>query len=153
MIFVYKKSPAPFSPWAALRHGGSNNLAGGIRDKYLLLTNVDIIHREGAWHYVFEFDGRDTLEVSDLGRLAGQPKQYPNDIDWKQWLGSDWQVINGRVREEILSLPPDNPLIDVSITDMRPVAKSSNMNPVRRPLIAQEHAQEKPNFMLAISDA
>ena len=151
MIFIYKKSPVVISPWGALRHGGRNNVSADIREQYLLLTNVDIIHREGAWHYIFEFDARDTLEMSGLGRLTGQPSQYPDDMDWKAWLGDDYQVIDAKVREALLSLPPDNPLIDVSITDMRAVPMPPQYRPAPRPLKTLEHLAERPNFMLAVS--
>ena len=43
-----------------------NDLSAGIRAKYLVLCNVDILHRDGAWHYIFEFDARNSLEMSEL---------------------------------------------------------------------------------------
>ena len=81
MIFVHKKSATPITHWDALRHGGENNLEdAGVKGKYLVLWNVDIVQRGGAWHYVFEFDVRNSLEISALGRLAGNAKAYPNDM-------------------------------------------------------------------------
>src|SRR4051812_1515000 len=57
MLYIHKKSPTPITHWDALRHGGPNNLGDrAVRGAYLVLWNVDIVHREGAWHYLFEFD-------------------------------------------------------------------------------------------------
>lgn len=121
MIFVHKKSSAPFSHWSALRHGGANNLDAGIKGKYLVLWNVDIVAREGAWHYIFEFDVRDSLEVSALAQMAGKKRGYPNDINWKEWLGDDAAVITAEVRQAILNMPADEARTDAVITDVREV--------------------------------
>jgi hypothetical protein len=122
MIFVHKKSATPITHWDALRHGGENNLEdAGVKGKYLVLWNVDIIVREGAWHYIFEFDVRDTLEISALAQLAGKQSRYPDDMNWKQWLGGDAQVITADVREAILTMPEGEAHTDAVITDVREV--------------------------------
>lgn len=121
MIFVHKKSSTPFTHWNALRHGGANNLDAGIKGKFLVLWNVDIVVREGAWHYIFEFDVRDSLEVSALAQLAGKKRGYPNDINWKEWLGPDAAVITAEVRQAILNMPADEARTDAVITDVREV--------------------------------
>src|SRR2546423_12999842 len=87
MLFVHKKSSSPIAPWPAVRHGGPNDLAApGYRGKYLGLWNVDIVHREGVWHYIFEFDMRDSLEIGALAKLVGRDQRYPHDMNWKKWL-------------------------------------------------------------------
>ena len=121
MVFVYKRSPTPVTPWDALRHGGANNLDAGIKGKYLVLLNADILHREGMWHYIFEFDVRETLEISALAQLAGKEASYPDDMDWKKWLGEGYQVITAAVREAILNMPADEAKTEAVITSMRPV--------------------------------
>lgn len=108
--------------WSALRHGGPNNLdAAGVKGKFLVLWNVDIVAREGVWHYIFEFDVRSSLEISALAQLAGRESRYPNDIDWKQWLGDDAQVITADVREAILTMPAAEARTEALITDVREV--------------------------------
>src|SRR5882757_8529940 len=99
MLYVHKKSPTPIDPWGALRHGGLNNLADpAIPGKCLVLFNVDIVQREGAWHYIFEFESRDTLEVSALAQLTGKERHYPDDMNWKQWLAPTYTLISAAVR-------------------------------------------------------
>jgi hypothetical protein len=120
MIFVHKKSATPVMHWSVLRHGGANNLGdASARGKFLLLWNVEVVVREGAWNYIFEFDTRDSLEVSALAQLAGRGTSYPDDVDWRKWLGADAQVINEEVREAILSMPPDEARTEALITDVR----------------------------------
>ena len=121
MIFLHKKSPTPIQHWDALRHGGPNNLDLGIKGKFLVLWNVDIVVREGAWHYIFEFDVRDSLAVSALAQMTGKTTGYPNDINWKQWLGSDVAVITADVRQAILSMPAAEAHTEAVITDVREV--------------------------------
>jgi hypothetical protein len=133
MIFVYQRSATPITPWDALRHGGVNNLDAGIKARYLVLWNVDIVQREGAWHYIFQFDARDTLQLNALAQLTGKKASYPNDINWRRWLGDQpWQVISESVREEILSLPPEFDQPGAMITDMRQVPHARRI-PGRRP--------------------
>jgi len=120
MLYVHKKSPTPINPWPHLRHGGVNNLGNkDIAAKYLVLFNADIVHREGAWNYVFEFDTRDSLELSPLARLTGSPQAYPNDMNWKQWLG-EHTIISAAVRDEILHMPESEAHTGAVITNMRP---------------------------------
>ena len=121
MIFLHKKSPTPIQHWDALRHGGPNNLDLGIKGKFLVLWNVDIVVREGAWHYIFEFDVRDSLQVSALAQLAGKTHGYPNDINWKQWLGTDAALITSDVRQAILNMPAAEAHTEAVITDVREV--------------------------------
>jgi hypothetical protein len=121
MIFLHKKSPTPIQHWDALRHGGPNNLDLGIKGKFLVLWNVDIVVREGAWHYIFEFDVRDSLAVSALAQMTGKTTGYPNEINWKQWLGSDVAVITADVRQAILSMPAAEAHTEGVITDVREV--------------------------------
>ena len=121
MIFVHKKSPTPITHWAALRHGGLNNLDAGVKGKYLVLWNVDIVHREGLWHYIFEFDVCESLEVSALAQLAGKQSRYPGDVNWKDWLGGDYQVITAAVREAILNMPAEDAHTEAVITSIREI--------------------------------
>ncbi len=72
MLYIYKRSTTPIVPWEALRHGGVNNLSASIRGRYLLLTNFDVIQREGAWHYIFEFEDRASLETARWRRCLGR---------------------------------------------------------------------------------
>jgi hypothetical protein len=134
MVFVYQQSSTPIDPWPALRHGGPNNLNANIKGKYLVLWNLDIVQREGAWHYIFQFDARDSLEFSALAQLVGKPDRYPNDINWRDWLGPNYQVISAAVREDILSLPPDEGHTNTMITDMREIPNYGRATPVKRAL-------------------
>ena len=134
MVFVYKQSPKPIDPWSAVRHGGVNNLNANIKGKYLVLWNLDIVQREGCWHYIFQFDARDSLEFSALAQLVGKPNRYPNDIDWRRWLGQDYQVISATVRADILSLPPEEGHPNTMITDVREVPTYGRYIPPSRAL-------------------
>jgi hypothetical protein len=107
MLYIHKRSPTPIDHWPVRRHGGANNLGESVAGKYLLLWNVDIVHREGAWHYIFEFDVRTSLNISELGRLLSKEKSYPDDMDWKSWLGPNYTIISAAVRAEILNMPKD----------------------------------------------
>ena len=142
MIYVYKQSPTPLQPWDYLRHGGPNNIAPEVKAKYLLLLNADILQRDGVWHYIFEFDTRDSLKKSGLAQLTqgpGKSNAYPDGMDWRTWLaqgeapaGEDgaamalpsWQIITPDVRWEILHMPAGdngNGRHDVVITGLRPL--------------------------------
>ena len=134
MIYVYKQSASPLHPWDVLRHGGPNNIAPETRAKYLLLLNADVIQRDGLYHYIFEFDTRDSLKKSGLAQLTqapGKSSEYPNGMDWAAYLSKDadasvpaWQVITADVRWEILHMAPANPEAgkrNVVITGLRPV--------------------------------
>ena len=139
MIYVYKQSATPIHPWDVLRHGGPNNIAPEVRAKYLLLLNTDVVQRDGVYHYIFEFDTRDSLKKSGLAQLTqapGKSNEYPNGMDWATWLSKSdapapaaqdpaakevpavddgavaratWQVITADVRWEILHMAPANP--------------------------------------------
>jgi hypothetical protein len=154
MILIYKGSPNPISPWGALRHGGPNNLDAGIRGRYLVLFDVDIVHRAGAWHYIFQFDARDSLELSALAHIVGKEKPYPNDMDWKQWLGGatgGWQVISTKVREAILNMPADEVRTEAVITDIRPIP-GGRPTPGRGPENAYQPELPR-NVLLAAPDS
>ena len=134
MVFVYQRSLAPITPWPALRHGGANNLDPAIKGQYLVLLNFDIVQREGAWHYIYHFDTRDSLKLNALAQLTtGKEASYPNDMDWRQWLGQEpWQIIDEFIRAEILSLPPEDDRPGAVITDMRSVPHARPI-PGRKP--------------------
>ena len=128
MIFVHKRSKTPIQHWDALRHGGANNLGdAALKGKYLVLWNVDIVVREGAWNYIFEFDVRDSLTTSALAQLTGKGSCYPDDMDWKKWLGEDAKVITADIREAILNMPKDEAHTDAVITDVREVPNASSI--------------------------
>src|SRR5438105_1497743 len=122
MLFVYKQSVNPVAPWTMMRVGGANNIAPQIGAKFLVLCNVEAMHRDGAWHYIFEFDTRDSLQMSSLAHLvhhhkdSAAPMKYKDGVDWKKWLGADWQLIDEHTREEILRLAPIEPVADEVIT-------------------------------------
>src|SRR5688500_14867863 len=103
MLYIHKKSRMPIDPLSAVHHGGPNNVAG-VKGKFLVLFNVNILQREGIWHYIFEFDARESLELSEIAKMMGK-KPYPNDIDWKKWLGAGAVVITPAERWEILNKP------------------------------------------------
>ena len=123
MLYVYKQSVVPLSPWNMLRVGGANNIAPQIKSRYLLLSNIDATHREGAWHYIFEFDARDTLQKSGLALMmenhnGNGSTKFRDGANWAQWLGENWQIIDEHVRGEILKLRPIEPA-DGIITGVR----------------------------------
>jgi len=59
-----------------------------------------------------EFDVRDSLVSGPRRKGAGGSRQceYGCDIDWKKWLGEEWEVIDELVRDEILSPTTPGPL-------------------------------------------
>ena len=121
MLYVHKKSATPIDPWPFLRHAGGNNLGDeSVTAKYLVLFNVDIVQREGVWHYLFEFDTRESLELSALAQLSGTQERYPDDMDWKNWLG-EHTIISAAVRDEILHMPASEAHTGAIITNMRPM--------------------------------
>jgi hypothetical protein len=154
MIFVHKRSSLPITPWSALRHGGINNLSAGINYKYLVLVDVDIVHRKGEWHYVFHFDARNTLEKIGLAHMGDQATKYPGDMDWKKWLGDDWEVIKASAREEILKdggeTDPDH--ADAAILNMRAIPNGKprpKREPIKLPPRQYEEVVLPDDFMLA----
>jgi hypothetical protein len=124
MLYVYKQSVLPLSPWNMMRVGGENNIAPAVKRKYLLLSNIDASHREGAWHYIFEFDCRDSLQKSGLAQMMERSNgngssRFKDTANWAEWLGeSGWQIIDEHVRSEILNLKPSQPT-DGIITGVR----------------------------------
>ncbi|HEV2292555.1 MAG TPA: hypothetical protein VGR35_01790 [Tepidisphaeraceae bacterium] len=122
MLYVYKQSAEPIQPWSMLHVGGKNNIAPQAKVRFLVLDNVDVIHRDGAWHYLFAFDTRNSLELSPLAQLMQRnPKahKYADSANWKAWLGDGWQVIDEHVRWEILHMPGPEAKNGASITDLR----------------------------------
>ena len=125
MLYVYKQSVVPLSPWNKLRIGGANNIAPQVKAKFLLLSNIDASHREGAWHYIFEFDARDTLNKSGLAQMLEHSNgngsaKFKDGTNWAEWLGEGWQIIDEHVRNEILRLKPVEPS-DGIITGVREI--------------------------------
>ena len=122
MLYVYKQSAEPIQPWSMLHVGGKNNIVPQAKSKYLVLDNVDVIQRDGAWHYLFAFDTRNSLELSPLAQLMQRnpkPQKYADGADWKAWLGDGWQIIDEHVRWEILHMPAVETKSEASITDLR----------------------------------
>jgi hypothetical protein len=106
MLYVYKRSSGPMRPWDVMRHGGANNIAPDVRQPFLVLWNADVVRKDGLWHYVFEFDARDSLEISELAQIflgaSSTPTSYPDDTNWRSWLGGDWEIIDNDRRHDIL---------------------------------------------------
>jgi hypothetical protein len=122
MLYVYKQSNEPFQPWSMLHVGGKNNIAPQVKCNFLVLDNVDVIQRDGAWHYLFAFDCRNSLELSALAQLmqrSPKSQKYADGADWKSWLADGWQIIDEHVRWEILHLPAIETKTEASITDLR----------------------------------
>jgi len=123
MLHVYKRSSEPMRPWDVMRHGGRNNIAPEVKQKYLVLWNADVIRKDNMWHYVFEFDTRDSLEISELAQIfagsSATPTRYPDGTDWRTWLGQEWVVIDNRRRQEILKGGGNGKTGEVTITTLR----------------------------------
>jgi hypothetical protein len=105
MIYVHKRSDTPIQAWDLMRRAGLNTIAPQSKGKYLLMWNVEVIRRDGMWHYIFEFNTRDSLEMSPLSQMVrgnGQPARYRDGMNWKQWLGQDWELVTPQKREELL---------------------------------------------------
>jgi hypothetical protein len=152
MLYVHKQSAVPIQPWGALRRGGVNNIVSGLPAKYLVLWNVDILHRDGSWHYIFEFDARESLNMSSLAQLTRQgeqPAAYPDGMNWKQWLGGGWETIGSAMRELLLSTPPTDPRHDAAITDMRELPAGTRMMQPHEP--GRFNMILPPNYMLALA--
>src|SRR4051812_33856541 len=148
MIYVHKGSTTPIVPWPALRHGGANNLDANVRGKYLVLLNFDVVQREGKWHYIFEFDARESLRTSELARTVGESGASPDAMDWKGCLGEGFEVIPASVREASLSVPADQAKTGAVITDMRPCPTARPI-PGRKPEDAFQ-AELPRDFMLVL---
>lgn len=105
MVHVYKRSATPLQPWNVMRAAGPNNLGSPVKGKYLVLWNADVIRTDGQWHYVFDFDVRNSLEKSEIARLMGgdgEPTRYENKADWRSFLGGTYEVITGFRRNQIV---------------------------------------------------
>src|SRR2546423_12757602 len=113
MLYVYKQSQQPMQPWSMLRRGGPNNVAPQAKGRFLVLHNADAVYRDGAWHYVLEFDVRDSLQLSPLAQMMGGKNQgasYRDGANWRKWLGDHWQVIDEHVRWEIVHSGEADPM-------------------------------------------
>jgi hypothetical protein len=88
-----------------MRTAGPNNLGSPVKGKYLVLWNADVIRTDGEWHYVFDFDVRNSLEKSEISRLMasdGESTRYENKADWRSFLGGAYEVITGPRRNQIV---------------------------------------------------
>ena len=123
MLYVYKRSDTPMHPWDVMRHGGRNNIAPDVKQRYLVLWNADVVRKDDQWHYVFEFDNRDSLEITELAQIftgsATTATRYPDGADWRKWLGTDWTIIDNSRRQEILKSAANEAGDKVVITTLR----------------------------------
>ena len=123
MLYVYKRSHAPMRPWDVMRHGGRNNIAPEVAQPYLVLWNADVVRKDDQWHYVFEFDARESLEISELAQIftgpSSTPTRFPDGANWRRWLGEDWAVIDDSRRKEILNSAGPSGQGEVVITTLR----------------------------------
>lgn len=104
MIHVHKWSDAPVDPWSALRCISQNNIAPEAKGQHLILWHVESVRHGGRWHYIMDFEPRDTPEVSAFARELGHPmERYPQGPDWEQWLGDQWQFIDEYTRWMLLN--------------------------------------------------
>lgn len=125
MLYVYKRSGQPIHPWSIMRSGGVNNLTPDIKGKFLVLFNAQAVHLNGSWHYIFEFDVRDSLLLSPLAQGTmgtSVALQYRGDINWQNFLGDDWVIIDERIRDEILRPSTPGPCAQTAITDLREIS-------------------------------
>ena len=108
MIHVHKRSGSPLDPWGVVRTAGPNTIAPG-KGKYLILWDVHSVRHGGQWHYVLDFEPRDTTDVGELARLMGHKlARYPDGPDWAAWLGDGWEPIDEHRRWKLLH-PPEPP--------------------------------------------
>ena len=100
------------------------------------------------WHYIFEFDNRDSLEVSALARMVGKEQGYPDDMNWKRWLGEEFTVISAAVRAEMLAMNGEERGSEPRITDLREIPDARPV-PGRNP--ADWYRAELPeHFLLSL---
>lgn len=167
MIYVHKISAEPIAAYDMIRSGGANVLTPRAKGKYLLLWNVEMVFREGVWHYIFGFDTRDTLEISPLARaVLGREKgsSYPNKADWLKWLGEDWEVISPAKREMLLgttdrrrNAPPSSVVIEQLSLQQSPridwsPAKVEEQLAKARARKVVSHVQEEPQSYDVVLD-
>lgn len=121
MLYVHKQSDEAIHAWSAIRMGGPNNIAPHA-GKYLVLLNAEAVRRGGVWHYIFEFDSRDSLEMNPLATaVLGLPAAaaYRDCMNWQTWLGDEYALISPHHRWDILHAPLEAHSGDAMITDMR----------------------------------
>ncbi len=122
MIHVYKQTRQPVSAFEVMRIGGPNNIAPETPERFLVLWNVNAIKRSDTWHYIFDFDARDSLEMSELGKLMNGPRgkrEYQNAADWAKWLGQGWRLVSESDRWLILHPLDGSSKGSASITNIR----------------------------------
>jgi hypothetical protein len=125
MLYVHKRSVKPVPAWGAMRLGGANNIAPQA-SKYLVLMGAEAILRNGVWHYLLEFDARNSLEMSTLAHaVLGLPAAtgYRDCMNWKSWLGEDWELIDEHRRWELLHAQRPEHSADAVITDLREISR------------------------------
>lgn len=124
MLYVHKRSVTPVHAWGAMRLGGANNVAPQA-GKFLVLMGAEAIRRNGVWHYLLEFDARNSLEMSSLAHaVLGLPASsgYRDCMNWRDWLGEDWELIDEHRRWDLLHARRPHQGSDAVITDLREVA-------------------------------
>jgi hypothetical protein len=122
VIHVYKQTKQPVSAFEVMRVGGRNNIAGDVAEKFLVLWDVHAIKRGDTWHYIFDFDQRDTLQMSELAQLmngGGQDMQYQNAVDWAKWLREGWKIVGEQERWQILHPGTGSEKGEAKISDIR----------------------------------
>ena len=122
MIHVYKQSKQPISAFEVMRVGGRNNIAADVPEKFLVLWDVQAIKRGDTWHYIFDFDQRDSLQMSELAQLmggGGRDLHYQEAADWAKWLGEGWKIVGEQERWQILHPPNASDQGEAKITDIR----------------------------------
>ena len=88
-----------------MRSAGVNNIGLATKHKYLVLWNADVVQKDGQWHYLFDFDVRNSLQKSEIAQLmAGdnEATSYSGETDWAAFLGDDFEVISGARRSQIV---------------------------------------------------
>ncbi len=79
--------------------------------------------------------------------MLGEAKQYPDDMNWRDWLGAGCQLISAKVRENILNLPPDENHPGAIITGVR---EATNSRPAAGPPPQNAYQPEIPeDFILS----
>jgi hypothetical protein len=133
MLYVHKRSVNPLHAWGAMRLGGANNIAPQA-SKFLVLMSAEAIRRNGVWHYLLEFDARNSLEMSTLAHaVLGLPAAsgYRDCMNWRTWLGEDWELIDEHRRWELLHAERPGQTNDAVITDLRELNAPAGKSPAR----------------------